>query len=174
MKPKRSQKELLYDYNKKFMGKEQRRISRITGCLSITLVVRDGSEGSIAAGPHEGLLNDVSIYGAGLTLTQIYIGNHHLFHSFQDNPSHVLYLEVTIPEYKTISIPVQPVWFDHVFSDESRSFKMGVKFMISPKDEQIICLNKLVVEGRKERENWLYNLLVKLCSHKPKRETFKD
>ncbi|MBW2099496.1 MAG: hypothetical protein JRG68_01820 [Deltaproteobacteria bacterium] len=168
MNPKRSQKELSHDDNKNVMGKEQRRVSRITGCLSITLIVRNASEGSVAAGPVPGLLNDVSIYGAGLNVSQIYIDDYHLFHSSRDNPSHILYLEAALSEEKTLSIPVRPIWFDHVFSGESKSFKMGVEFMIGSEDEQITCLNKLLAIGRKERESWLNTLLVKWTDHTKK------
>lgn len=155
---------------KKFLLKERRRSARIGGRMSAALVLRQGRHGDSVAEPSPGEIIDISLYGAGVCVDQIRVGSAHLFYSPQDNPSHVLHLEVEPPPdedgaFEPISIPVRPVRFDRVLEDENapKPFHIGVEFLSDASDKDVRLLVRLV--GQKQRgKGWWRTVIDSLCA----------
>ena len=129
-------------------------------------MLRRGVRGAVVSGPSNGVLLDVSLYGAGLYVEQIRIDSFHFFYAPQDNPAHVLHLEVqpsAEEEWEPLSIPVRPVRLDRFLDDEfaAKPFHLGVEFMLDPTDEQVRALHRLVVE-RSRRKGWWRKLFDSL------------
>ena len=155
---------------KKFLLKERRRAARIDGRMSAALVLRQGRHGEGIAEPSPGKILDISLYGAGVCVEQIRAGSAHLFYSPQDNPSHVLHLEVEPPPdeedaFEPISIPVRPIRFDRVLGEENdpKPFHIGVEFLVDAADEQICLLVRLI--GEKHRgKGWWRTVIDSICA----------
>lgn len=141
------------------MSSELRRDKRVATDLPIGLVLRDGVDGPVLAGPAKGLLNDVSLYGVRFTVPEIHIDQYHIFYSCHDNPSLIIFLEIADPadDDKTFSIPLRPVWFDRILSEESREkpFQVGGEFIIGPGSEQVARLKKIVSQKKQTEGSWL-------------------
>jgi hypothetical protein len=148
------------------MEKEQRRIQRYEHGLPIRLSLRDGPAGHILAGPVSGSLTNISASGAGITITKVFIDNHHLFYSSQDNPENILYLDLDLSdnEDKFVSIPVRPVWLDRIQSSTQNDFAMGLEFIITKQDIDLKRLIHMIQTKHHEGGNWLRNLVEKLFS----------
>lgn len=149
------------------MSSEQRRAKRINGnLLPVTVILRDGKGGPILAGPINGFINDVSIYGARFTVPQIRIESYHLFYACHDNPSLVIHIEVDNPTDNEdhLSIPVRPVWFDRILheEDELKPFQVGAEFLIAPENDQIKRLKERLSAQEKPGNGWLNKILRSL------------
>lgn len=143
------------------MSSEHRRAKRINGdLLPITVVLRDGKDGPILAGPVVGFINDVSVYGVRFTVPLIRIGAYHLFYACHDNPSLVIHIEMDDnPDEcdKRLSIPVRPVWFDRILHDEDqfKPFQLGAEFLVDPENDLIKKMGKILAGRKKEKGGWL-------------------
>lgn len=146
------------------MSSEQRRAKRINGnLLPVTVILRDGKDGPILAGPINGFINDVSVYGARFTVPQIRIESYHLFYACHDNPSLVIHIEVNSPNdnENQLSIPVRPVWFDRILheEDEFKPFQIGAEFLVAPENDQIRRLKEKLSAQEKAGGGWLNKIL---------------
>lgn len=143
--------------------KDRRRDLRVTGEMTISLVLRQGPGGPVLAGPSPGRLVNISALGASLRISRIFTDNHHLFYAPQENPAHILYLEFILAEEAggSIPVPVRPVWFDRLAEEETAPFVMGVEFLFSEGDEQLRRLIGEVAERHREGGNWLRRLLIR-------------
>jgi hypothetical protein len=141
---------------------EKRREGRFACDLSVTVQLREGSNGPVLAGPAPGRLHDISSYGASLIVPQIRFGKHHLFYSSRDQlPDQLLFIDVSAPDDETLSIPVRPIGFDRVLCDETMPFQIGVEF-IGNSDAQVARLLTLVRERRGGRKSWWLNLFSRI------------
>lgn len=145
------------------VDKELRRAPRIKASLEVIILPRDADSNHGIAEPVTGRVNDVSIHGVRITVPRINSGTCHLFYSFNDDPSRVLVLE--IPENgitDKIHIPMHPVWFDHVLSDPSRPFQLGMEFLVPPDNPAVRRLQELLnIEQRaagQQRCGWFKRL----------------
>jgi hypothetical protein len=92
-----------------------------------------------------GRVNDVSIHGVRITVPMINSGTCHLFYSFNDTPSRVLILEILESGVTDkLHIPLHPVWFDHVLSDPSRPFQLGMEFLVPADNPAVRHLQELL------------------------------
>lgn len=157
--------------SKKFLLKERRRAARIDGRMSAALVLRQGRHGEPVADPTPGEILDISLHGAGVCVEQIRVGSAHLFYSPQDNPSHVLHLEVAPPSgeegaFEPVSIPVRPIRFDRVLGEDSdpKPFHIGVEFLSdAATDKQIHLLVRLVGENHRGK-GWWRTVIDSICA----------
>ena len=121
--------------------------------------MREGADGPILAGPVKGFLNDVSLYGARFTVQQIHIGQYHIFYACHDNPSLVVSLEINDPTIsdKVFSVPLKPVWFDRLLSEEMsvKPFQVGAEFLIGPGSERVVRLKNMVSQKKQTGKGWL-------------------
>lgn len=145
------------------MDKELRRAPRINASLAVTILPRDADSDQDIAEPVMGRVNDVSTYGVRITVPRINSGSCHLFYSFNDNPSRVLVLEILENGVtEKIHIPMHPVWFDHVLSEPSRPFQLGMEFLVPPDNAAVRRLQELLkIEKRASGQgqgSWLKRL----------------
>ena len=145
------------------MGAELRRDKRIETNLPVELILREGVDGPVLAGPVAGFLNDVSLYGARFTVSEIHIEQYHIFYSCHDNPSLVVSLEIKYPSDNedAFSVPVRPVWFDRILMEgvKEKPFQIGGEFLIGPGDEHIVRLKKMISEKKQEQGGWFSKFL---------------
>ncbi len=132
---------------------EKRKLTRVEIDLPVNLVLRKGNlvlrkgeNGPLVAGPVPGTLNNVTPFGAGLTVEHVFVDNHHLFYSPEENPEIMLYLEIPLSgeSDENLSIPVKPIWFDTVDSEESTSFYIGIEFLVPPENDQLRQFNEMI------------------------------
>ncbi len=142
------------------MGKELRRAPRIAAELSVTVVPREAETNQVLGEPLMGRLNDISTYGARLTVPRIRSGQYHLFYGFNDDASRLITLEVIDPEeMEKLSIPMQPVWFDRLLDEPGQPFQLGCEFLVPPEHAAIVRLHALLLARQKEEGGWLKRLL---------------
>jgi hypothetical protein len=142
---------------------ELRRAPRYSASLAVTILPRDAKSDHVVADPVVGRIVDLSLYGARLSVPRINSGACHLFYSFNDNPDRVLVLEILENDSAAgIVIPAHPVWFDHILSEPSRPFLLGMEFLIPPDSIPVRRLQELLVRERRAageaRSGWLQRL----------------
>lgn len=143
------------------MGKEHRRSVRLKSSLPIRLLLRDNGSGSNLAEPLAGHIDDISVHGVRLTVPHIRIDKYHLFYAFVDNEAQSLLLEIAAADRDSppIVIPARPVWFDHILSEPTRPFQLGMEFLVDSDDAQIERLGDLL--GHHERQDsWWHKLFT--------------
>lgn len=134
---------------------EHRRTKRITDYLPITVTVTNSTAGTITAGPFSGRIIDISTQGACLLMTQIIQNNFHIFHTTKEDSNRLFQLSVNIPPDNILfSITALPVWMDVFQQDQIRAFKIGVEFTTSPKEEQMMRLQKVIKIQQEQRAKW--------------------
>jgi len=138
------------------MGKENRRSPRVESHLPVTLLLRDNSSGRNLAEPQSGCLENMSVHGVCLNVPHIRIDRYHLFYTFADNTKQTIYLEVRLPDLSIppICIPARPVWFDHLLSEPTHPFAIGMEFLLDPDDEQIIRLRDMLTRNERQEPWW--------------------
>lgn len=150
---------------KRSMGKDSRRAPRTNGEFPVTLILRDSYDGKTLAGPTQAKITDISNFGTRLHVEQIRIDNFHLFYASQDDPAHILYMEINEgSEGNPITIPLRPIWFDRLISDDSslNPFEIGAEFMLDANDENINGLRKLINDRKRDTGNWWDRLMLKI------------
>ncbi len=159
------------------MGAELRRDKRIATDLQVELSLREGVDGPVLAGPVRGFLNDVSLYGARFTVSEIHMEQYHIFYSCHDNPSLVVCLEINNPEKNgdVFSVPVRPVWFDRILRDgvNEKPFQIGGEFLAGPKNEHIIRLKKMISQKKQGDVGWLSKFLHGFTASSPNNNSDK-
>jgi len=142
------------------MGKENRRSPRFKSDLPVTLLLRDNGSGTSLTGPLVGHIEDLSAHGVRLTVPHIRIDNYHLFYAFADNQRQTIYLEINVPDLSVppLCIPARPVWFDHILSEASQPFQLGLEFLLPAEDQQIRRLRGILA-ARARENSWWHRLL---------------
>ena len=137
------------------MIKERRRQSRMSTKLAIKLILQNQTEETLLAGPVAGSLTDISLLGCQIQLDHIYIDNHHLFYSSEED-TNTLYLEINPDEDEKFLLPILPVWFDRISVEgsETSSFKMGVEFVAGSENVLTDRLKKLIKEIEMKETGW--------------------
>ena len=160
----------------KNMENDQRQTQRSSQSLPVRLVLRNGINGQLLAGPADGNINNISTKGAGINISKIFINNHHLFYASQDNPDYILYLELTQPNNadNSISIAVEPVWFDRIQEEETHYFVVGVEFLPDKNDTKTKQLIQMIQDYKHERGSWLQNLVNKITAERKSKEALPD
>ncbi|MFC1524541.1 hypothetical protein ACFL6N_07100, partial [Thermodesulfobacteriota bacterium] len=130
------------------MGIDKRRTQRIAAEITVHLVLRDKKSNNLLVEPVPCMMNDINMYGVGLSLVQILIDSRHLFYTAYDDAENQLYVEFLVSgeNSREILLPGRPVWFDRVLTDMEWPFRMGVEFdvEISREDFQLLwnCLSQ--------------------------------
>ncbi|HIJ79813.1 MAG: hypothetical protein OEY01_13940 [Desulfobulbaceae bacterium] len=142
------------------MGKENRRAPRFESNLPVTLTFME-SEGKVIGEPVLGSINDISTFGARVTVPRIKSGELHIFYSFNDNEDRVINLEVVDIEFtRKLIIPAQPVWFDHMLTTPNRPFQLGLEFITDPGNPDVSRVHKLVTDQKNIGKNWFQKLFA--------------
>lgn len=141
------------------MGQEHRRAKRFNVRIAVTLILHDTKNRMVLADPVPGNLVDVSIYGARLSVPHIRTGNYHFFYACNDDPAKIINLEVIDSEEgDRLVIPAHPVWFDHVLSEPTKHFEIGVEFLVPPEDQNIARLQDFLAVQPSSETSWLKKL----------------
>lgn len=129
--------------------------------MAVTLILRDTKNRLDLADPVPGDLLDISLYGARLSVPHIRTGNHHLFYTCSDDSAKVIHLEIIDgAEEDRLVIPARPVWFDHILSEPTRHFEIGMEFLVPPEDSNIARLHVFHAEQKSAGEGgWLKRLI---------------
>jgi hypothetical protein len=138
------------------MNKQQRRTHRTVGKIFISVLLRDGTEGPILAGPVPALLHDISPEGAGLSMSQVRLGDYHVFYSPREEVSNTLQIEIPLSGEKdeVLSLPARPVWFDRGATDDVMPFQLGVEFLLDPAGERLPVLKKWIRQQHRKGRAW--------------------
>lgn len=138
------------------MDTNLRRSKRKIDYLPIVVNAIDSDNGKIIAGPFSGRIIDISDHGACLLMTQVMRNSYHIFHSTREKNPYQLQLAITIPpEIVTpIIINAFPIWLSIYRKTGISAFKMGIEFMISPKDQQLKKLQQAILHHQKNRARW--------------------
>ncbi|OGQ87208.1 MAG: hypothetical protein A2512_09470 [Deltaproteobacteria bacterium RIFOXYD12_FULL_56_24] len=124
--------------------------------MAVTLTLRDSKSGLALADPVQGMMVDSSRHGTRLSIHHIHTGSYHLFYDCSDDPAKVIHLEIIDGEEgEKLIIPVQPVWFDHVFSGPVKHFELGLKFLVPPDDFNVIRLQAYLASLHPREGGWL-------------------
>lgn len=127
--------------------------------MAVTLILHDTKNRMVLADPVPGNLVDVSIYGARLSVPHIRTGNYHFFYACNDDPAKIINLEVIDSEEgDRLVIPAHPVWFDHVLSEPTKHFEIGVEFLVPPEDQNIARLQDFLAVQPSSETSWLKKL----------------
>lgn len=141
------------------MGQEHRRATRFTVSMAATLILHDTKNKLVLADPMPGVLVDISLYGARLSVPHIRTGNYHLFYACNDDPHKIIHLEVLDrAEGDRLIIPAHPVWFDHVLSAPAKHFELGLEFLVPPEDPNIARLHAFLATHPTLNNGWLKKL----------------
>ncbi|MBU2539407.1 MAG: PilZ domain-containing protein [Proteobacteria bacterium] len=141
------------------MGQEHRRAKRFNIRMAVTLILHDTKNRVVLADSVPGDLVDISLYGARLSVPHIRTGTYHLFYACNDDPNKIINLEVIDSEEgDRLVIPAHPVWFDHVFSEPTKHFEIGVEFLASPEDPNIARLQAFLALQPSLETSWLKKL----------------
>lgn len=142
------------------MGKENRRSPRFRSSLPVMLLLRDNGSGMSLTDPLAGHIEDLSAHGVRLTVPHIRIDSYHLFYTFTDNHRQTIYLEIRVPDLSVppLCIPARPVWFDHILSEPTQPFQIGMEFLLPTEDEQIKRLKEILASTARTG-SWWHRLL---------------
>ncbi|MBA3002954.1 MAG: PilZ domain-containing protein [Desulfurivibrio sp.] len=141
------------------MGQDHRRAKRFNVRMAVTLILHDTKNRLNLADPVPGDLVDISLYGARLSVSHIRTGNCHLFYACNDDPAKVINLEVIDSEEgDRLVIPAHPVWFDHVLSEPTKHFEIGLEFLDLPEDPNIARLHAFLALQPSLEDSWLKRL----------------
>jgi hypothetical protein len=139
------------------MAQEKRHAERITIKLPVSVLLLDKKTDTVLAGPVPGEARNFSPMGLALSLDNINIDNYHLFFTCQDNPSHILRIDFTMPgdPEVAIDVPAKPVWYDRdkEFREKKRAL-LGVKFLLKSRDKKIKKLAKELSAAGQAPTSW--------------------
>ena len=139
------------------MTEEKRRAERIAIILPVSVLLLDDTTGSVLAGPIKGEARNFSPMGLALSLATIQVDSYHLFFTCQDNSSHILKIDIVLPDEPgtTISVPARPVWYDRdKESLEEKRALLGVEFIREPYDQVIKRLANKIAAAGQAPVNW--------------------
>jgi len=139
------------------MTEEKRHAERIPVKLAVSVELVDNKTGNVLAGPVEGEARNFSPGGLALSLANIRMDRYHIFFSCQDNPAHILKIQITLPgdPRTTVEIPARPAWYDRdKDSKKEKRALLGVEFLLKSKDGQIQKLVKRFSAESKAPASW--------------------
>jgi len=86
----------------------------------------------------------------------VMIDNYHLFFACQDNPSYILKVNITLPDYPgaAIEVPARPIWYDRDKESKEKKALLGVEFLLKPKDKAIERLVQELSEAGSTPTSW--------------------
>jgi len=118
-------------------------------------------DAAVLCGPLAAQVVDLSRYGARLMLEQVRVDELHLFYTPRDDRSCALFFELERSDSEEpLRIPVWPVWFNRLLTEEGNFFQLGVEFMLPPGD---LLLKELLGMARERSGGGGWKEKLKSC-----------
>lgn len=119
------------------MTRERRHEKRHPCTGRVGIYLAKGEHGSPATAVLPGILIDLSLNGAGLSLPQILDKRVHLAYTAMESKELILHLILYHGKDHEIILPAKPAWFNRSLSEPLTPFRLGVEFTQGLRAEQL-------------------------------------
>ena len=134
---------------------ELRKSVRNSDYLPVAVNAINSVDGTLLAGPFSSRIIDISSHGACLLMTQIIKDRYHIFHTVQDNASHLLELTINLPpDLIDNTITARPVWMDIFRQQEISAFKIGIEFTENLEGKKMRNIQASLMKEQEKRGTW--------------------
>lgn len=136
---------------------ENRQDARVPSGFAIQLCLRD-SRGTNLTDNKVAFIRDISSSGAGLIVSTIIVGTHHLFYGPREK-SLCLYLQYKNKEGRSNCIELRPKWYRRGEGEDSCYFYLGVEFVQDSDQDDIQEFLKVIKNTLVPKKSWLASIL---------------
>ena len=128
---------------------ERRRSQRVAVRMAVDLILSD-ENGKEFVGPVRVELENLSLEGGSVALSDMKAEGFHLFYGCHDRDDRFLVLRFVDQKSRRYAISCKPAWFNKELDEEPAYYQLGLEFLEPSDRENIRLLNRLA-RGKTEK-----------------------